>query len=415
MHKVFIVCLIAFSLSFISASAYSSPFDIVEKTLLDAGVSFSVESRPVKDLGEKRTYISQSSSEIKIEIEGLAETVRDSYPYTGLSVYLGQSPLVAVNAKGQVKHIKNDDKNLTQLSNWVGYKGRFETVLLKANGGQISSPNEGQMVLVLPPWAKINVFHGRQDSSINSETYLGFDVRKLQYSHLWRPLAGLSHWIEALFKFIQGLTGFGWGLTIIVFAIVMKILMWPLSRLTKKLQSEVDSHKSALEPLFLDIKQNYKGEAAHKKVMKAYKDRGITPYYTLKPLVVTMLTLPILIAIFNMLGEVDVFQGQRFLWAHDLAYPDSVAYLPVSIPFLGNALNIMPFLMAAVTIVSTMLTRNQGVSDKVKSSQRRNLFLMTGLFFVLFYPFPVAMVFYWTLFNALQIIINQFEDKIKTS
>ena len=150
-------------------------------------------------------------------------------------------------------------------------------------------------------------------------------------------------------------------------------------------------------------------------VMKAYKDRGITPYYTLKPLVVTMLTLPILIAIFNMLGEVDVFQGQRFLWAHDLAYPDSVAYLPVSIPFLGNALNIMPFLMAAVTIVSTMLTRNQGVSDKVKSSQRRNLFLMTGLFFVLFYPFPVAMVFYWTLFNALQIIINQFEDKIKTS
>ena len=176
--------------------------------------------------------------------------------------------------------------------------------------------------------------------------------------------------------------------------------------MTKKFQNEVNNHKTALKPIFQDIKKNYKGEVAHKKTMQAYKDRGITPYFTLKPMIITLLTLPILIAIFNVLGETVTLQASSYLWVDDIAYPDQIARLGFSVPFLGSTLSLMPFLMAAVTIVSAYLTPDFSATNEASKSQRRNLFFMAVFFFVLFYPFPFAMVFYWTVFNLIQIPLN---------
>jgi membrane protein insertase Oxa1/YidC/SpoIIIJ len=102
-----------------------------------------------------------------------------------------------------------------------------------------------------------------------------------------------------------------------------------------------------------------------------------------------------------MLGENFDLSGAGFLWIHDLARPDRLATLPFALPFFGDALNLLPFLMAGVTVVSSRGFGDPSLSARLLRRQRRNLYLLAGLFFVLFYTFPAGMVLYWTTNNVL--------------
>ena len=183
---------------------------------------------------------------------------------------------------------------------------------------------------------------------------------------------------------------------------------WLLAILTLRLQRDVSRYQSALAPQLAEIKANHDGEEAHNRIMAAYKGLGITPFFTLKPLFASLIQIPILVAIFNALGEMPQLQGAAFLWVDNLAYPDAVGSLPMSVPLLGNTLNLLPFVMTLVTVISTLTFRNPHAPVAEMRRQKRNLLVMSAVFFVLFYPFPAAMVLYWTLANALQLVQQRF-------
>ena len=386
---------------------------IIDKELVATGLSYEKTQNVMEDFGEHIVYELEEGDGQTLELLTLEGLVTDDYPFYGLSKYLGAAHAIEVFG-GRVKYLESNEQNVAfQTENWVGFKGRFKTVLVRAPDAEILVGETGLSI----KWpsesstTNLEVLIGRIDTDQDFQAALGLDVRRIQYSHLWQPLAVLTRWVEALFKTIQTITGLSWGWALVLFALIMKVLMFPFSLLTKVLQKQADVHKKALEPVFAEIKNNFKGELAHKKTMAAYKARGITPYYILKPLLVTLLSIPVLIAVFNMLGEVDVFENTPFLWAESLAYPDSLAKLPAIVPLLGDELNLMPFFMAGVTIISALLLKNPDASTLMLKAQRRNLYLMTIVFFVLFYPFPVAMVLYWTLYNVAQLGINLVTDK----
>jgi YidC/Oxa1 family membrane protein insertase len=141
--------------------------------------------------------------------------------------------------------------------------------------------------------------------------------------------------------------------------------------------------------------------------MNAHKELGVSPFYTLKPMLGSLIQVPILIAVFNALGEMPQLDGESFLWIENLAYPDSIGHLPFAIPMFGDTISLLPFIMTAVTLYSTIIFRNRHAPEAEVKSQKRNLYLMAGAFFILFYPFPAAMVLYWTLANMLQTIQQQ--------
>lgn len=97
-------------------------------------------------------------------------------------------------------------------------------------------------------------------------------------------------------------------------------------------------------------------------------------------------------------------QGAEFLWIDNLAYPDAVAALPFAVPAMGNQLNLLPFIMLLVSLLATVAFSAPHSSAADSRRQKRNLYLMSAAFFFLFYPFPAAMVLYWTVNNALQLI-----------
>ena len=114
--------------------------------------------------------------------------------------------------------------------------------------------------------------------------------------------------------------------------------------------------------------------------------------------------IPIWVAVFNALGEMPQLDGQAFLWINNLAYPDAIANLPTALPLLGDTVSLLPLLMTVVTILSAALIQDRLAPANEQKKQKRNGYLIALSFLVLFYPFPAAMVLYWTLSNALQIV-----------
>ena len=107
------------------------------------------------------------------------------------------------------------------------------------------------------------------------------------------------------------------------------------------------------------------------------------------------------IGAFNMLSENIWLAGASFAWIRDLSRPDAIAALPFTIPFLGSSLNLLPFIMIALSVPASML-HDSGESDPLlRARHTRRLWMMSAAFFLLFYTFPAAMVLYWVVNNAV--------------
>lgn len=285
---------------------------------------------------------------------------------------------------------------------WQGWKGRFAALLVDTNGVAVGSDG-----VELSPASdgSVSLRLGLIDTHGNGE-FAGINAERLRYTHLWGWLRGICLLVEKMLIGIQGVTGFGWGLAIILLCAVIKIALIPVTMFVAKQQQRVGEVQSALEQPLKEIKANYDGQEAHERIMAAHKEIGVSPFYTLRPMLGMFVQLPILIAVFNMLGELPQLSGATFLWIADLAYPDAIWQFMAAgsgIPLFGNTLNLLPVLMTAVTVAAAFLHQDSAAPASETRKQKRNLYLMAIAFFVLFYPFPAAMVLYWATANVLQV------------
>jgi YidC/Oxa1 family membrane protein insertase len=225
----------------------------------------------------------------------------------------------------------------------------------------------------------------------------------LRYPHLWWPLHPVARIIEALLAGLRGTLGISWGMAIMLLAIMLRVLLLPVSRYTRRVQQRVARLEGQLAPRVAEIRRTQKGEAAHMATLAAYKDLGISPYFRLRPMAGTLIQVPLLVAIFNVLGGMPQLEGARFLWIADLSLPDTIGKLPFAIPMLGQEISLLPLLMTACAVIAGRTYRNPEATPAMQRSQRRNIYVLAALFLLLFYPFPAAMVWFWLATNLLQL------------
>ena len=239
-------------------------------------------------------------------------------------------------------------------------------------------------------------------------------LRGVLFSAIWDWLRVLSFGLLYLLEWLHGLVG-NYGLAIILLSLTVKILMFPLTYVADKWQAQVNATSSLLKPKLDEIKQNFKGEEAHHKVLAVYKEHNVSQFYTLPSLFGFLIQIPVFIAAFDMLAESFVLGQASFLWIVDLAKPDSLFALPVVLPFFGGEFNLLPFAMTLLTIVSAVVQEEAALTPDLQRLQRIKLFLMATAFFLLFYTFPAGMVLYWTannLFHLLKILPARLRQSV---
>lgn len=332
------------------------------------------------------------------DFSSLSPYVVEAHTFYGLAFYYNSVSFYIVGEDG-VSLLEAGQRIQLKPGEWFTAVGRFNVLVLQA------------------PEVLLEI--GDQTFNVVREASLALEARivrkdnlkavapeldQLRYYHLWWPIAQLSRAVEWSLSGLNSLTGLGWGMAIVLFTIILKLLLVPLSLITVRMQRQVSEVQSKLAPVLAEIKAKYDGEEAHKRIMAAHRELNVSTFFVLKPMLGMLFQIPVWIAVFNALGEMPQLQDSSFLWIQSLAFPDSIATLPIVIPLFGDSVSLLPLLMTVVTIVSALLFQDRLAHASELKRQKRNLYLIALAFFVLFYPFPAAMVLYWTLSNALQIV-----------
>ena len=89
--------------------------------------------------------------------------------------------------------------------------------------------------------------------------------------------------------------------------------------------------------------------------------------------------------------------------------------LPFVLPFFGGHFNLLPAVMTLLTVLSALTQRDESLTPLLRKKQQRQLYLMAGAFFLLFYTFPAGMVLYWTANNFWHLVKIQVARLITRS
>jgi len=334
----------------------------------------------------------------------ISEKVQENYTFYGLASYYNNVGHYVV-ADNETRKIDGGESIELKQAQWLIIAGRHNVLLIKAMG--LSLRLDGS-TLVLDNPEILN--HSGSVAKLVTKSELASiapELDKIRYIHLWSALAWLTKLVETSLVGVQLHLVSDWGLAIVVFSVLLKILLLPLGVMTVRFQRRASKVQTLLEPQLASIKTNYDGEEAHSRLIAAHKEAGVSPFFTLKPVLGSLVQVPILVAVFNALGEMPQLDAHSFLWIESLAYPDTLGHLSFGVPMFGDTISLLPFIMTVVTLYSTIIYKNRHSTELAIKRQKRNLYLMAAGFFILFYPFPSAMVLYWALANILQTIQQQ--------
>ncbi len=203
-----------------------------------------------------------------------------------------------------------------------------------------------------------------------------------------KPFADFALWVFRLLNQVIG----NYGIIIIVFAFLVKIIVWPLTH--KSYQSMKEMQR--IQPLLKELKAKYKNDPrkVQQETMNIYKEHGVNPFGSCLP---TLLQMPLLFALFIVFRAAFELRGASFFWPMtDLSQPDILFYLPFAIPLYGGHVALLPILMGITTFFQTKMT----ASDP---NQKMMLWFMPIFLVLLFNNFPSGLTLYYTLFNLLSI------------
>ena len=333
--------------------------------------------------------------------------VKEQLLYAGLAAFYNSTTAYIVDGS-DIEKVEEKQLYYLTVDQALAVVGHYKVLIISGISSDISF-SDGRLQWVASDKDSGEEFFDNKQVQVSflsksDLTQLGQPFQKLKYAHLWEPFRSLCLGIEAILLWLNALHDWGWGVSIILLSLLFKMFILPVNLLLIQSQRKVSLIQARLAPELAAIKTNLSGEEAHDKFMAAHKAQGVTPFYNLKPLLFTVAPIPFWIAIFNVLGELDFIAGDSFLWIKDLAYPDAILRIAVHIPLLGDSINILPILMTFITAFAAFSHHNNIISGKDLRKQKRNLYVMAIGFLVLFYPFPSAMVLYWTFANLWALI-----------
>jgi YidC/Oxa1 family membrane protein insertase len=192
-----------------------------------------------------------------------------------------------------------------------------------------------------------------------------------------------------------------WGVAIILLSLAIYLLLFPLT--LKQMHSA--KQMQALQPLIAELRKRYKDapKKLNSEVMKLYRENKVNPFSGCLPLV---LQIPIFFALYQVLMRSVALKGARFLWIKDLSSPDRLFLLPVSLPVVGNEINLLPILMTVGMFIQQKISLAYA-SGSAAEQQKLMLILFPLIFALIFYHLPAGLVLYWFI-NSIFMAIFQF-------
>ena len=276
----------------------------------------------------------------------------------------------------------------------------------------------------LPHFTRVAAFSGPLHIQPGASAELGFRVyvgpkqehllrgaenglEDMVFNHVWGWVAGIALFLGWMLESLNSVVG-NWGASIVILALVFRVLFLPLARYGLK-QQKASLQRQALFNLELEkVKEEFKNDTRKREgeSLRVYKEYGPKPIGQLKGCLPVMIQLPLFIIMFQFLTRFYEIRGSSFLWISDLSLPDRLFPLGFSLPWLGGFFNLLPFIMLVVQLASAKLTQEMAKSNvtRKKGKTPYSLYVSPVALFFLFYPFPSGPLLYFTIGSISQVV-----------
>jgi YidC/Oxa1 family membrane protein insertase len=175
-----------------------------------------------------------------------------------------------------------------------------------------------------------------------------------------------------------------YGFVIIIFALIIKVLTWPLSKKTAQSMAAMKEIQPRLEELKKKHKNN--PQALNREMMKLYKDMGINPFSGCLPY---LPQLPLFIALYAVFSATILLRQAPFIfWYDDL----SRGALSFTDPYI-----VMVIIMMVLMFVQQKMTMTDP-KNKIL------IYIMPLFMGLVFYRASAGLVLYWTCFSLFSFI-----------
>ena len=319
---------------------------------------------------------------------------------------------------------RNSNKRIDSKLSWFAFQQQFFSAIVRAPrqfaSGQLSiefksadDPAHNLMACE----ANMRCDYGRgAEVTVPFELYFGpnhFNTLKA-YDQKYEKIIPLGGWLVGwftrfviipMFNFLHRFID-NFGIIILLMTIIIKIVVMPLTN-----KSYLSSAKmAALKPEMEKLNEKYpKQEDALKKQqaqMELYKKAGVSPMGGCLP---TLLTFPILWAMFRFFPASIELRQQPFLWCHDLSAYDSILDYGGKIPILGDHLSLFALLMAVTMwLYSKMTMSSQPTSNDPSAASMKfmSVWMMPIMMFFICNSLSAALSYYYLLSNLFMMLQN---------
>ncbi len=354
-------------------------------------------------------------------INFVEENSVDEARYSNATVYAGEETTTIDASRGE-----KTTKDLNGKIDWIGVKNKYFTVIFSQdNPSDDGGAYFEGMHILHPQYGERKYFNASlkvpfRDLKYQKDTfrlYIGpidydllksynrnyeaiYDFGSFLGLKIFRPIS--EYILLPMFKFINMFVP-NWGLVIIIFSIIIKIVLYPLTKQSMKSMKKMQ----LLQPKIKELKEKHKDDPqkVQKETMRLYQTYGINPAGGCLPM---LLQMPILVALWTLFNVAIEIRHQPFVWwITNLSSPDIIYRLPFKIPLFG---------IDTITGLAPLLGISMFIQQKMSMkdpSQKAMVYLMPIMFTALFMSFPSGLNLYYFMFNMFSIIQQEYINKKK--
>lgn len=297
---------------------------------------------------------------------------------------------------------RRSEKIVPRGTSLVSLTDRYFCQLLKPGGGAVEVhliPSSG-VSIAAATIARVAVFK-EEPFQYEATVYIGprdyFYLKKLGFEAAFPiGMIGQIGLIFLMFLSWVGKATHNYGVAIILFSGLITLVMSPMTLISLRSMKKMQELKPKLDKIMAQHKEDK--TKANQEIFALYREHKVSPLSGCLPM---LLQLPVFIALFQAMSHFIELRGKRFLWISDLSLPDRLAQLPISLPMLGQDVNLLPVIMSVAMYLQTKLSQQPSSAGEQNPTAR----MMSGpwmsiVFCLMFYNFPSGLVLYW-LTNSL--------------
>lgn len=307
-----------------------------------------------------------------------------------------------------------DDEEEANLVDWVGFRNQFFVVIMDPAGKFERAYMESKNIEGSQKYVK--QFSLSADQLIkNASQIAAFDLYFLpnhfntlkEYDRGFEEMVPLG-W--AIFRWINRgiviptfniLDNWNWnyGLIIFVMALLIKLLLFPLTYKSYMSMAKMRVLKPEIDQITEKHKDPMKKQQA---MMDLYRKAGANPIGGCLPM---LLQMPILIAMFRFFPSSFELRQEPFLWASDLSTYDSIwdfGYVPILNTLYGDHVSLFTILMTVSTLIYTHMNQQMTMGNNSQMKQMKvMMYLMPIMFLGFFNNYAAGLSYYYLVANLI--------------